>query len=90
MPLRPGSFFNALFQTGTNEAMCALTLLRRSLRGRVLLVNDYYGQLRSGLSRESGISWSLLQDAAQVCSGQGVPPGRREDWKHLYQQAGCR
>lgn len=88
--LHAGSFFNALFGTGTvHEAVRALTELRASFGGFLLLVNDYYGGLGSDRYPQGGPSWSLLQDVAQVCSGQGVPPGHLMAWEELYQRAGC-
>ena len=83
-----GSFFNAMFGDGTARAVQALRTLRVLLPGRILVVRDYYGRLRSGQAVTS-LGWTLLQDLAQVCSGQGVPPHDRASWQSLYKLAGC-
>ena len=43
-----GSYFNAMFGDGTTGVVQALRTLRGLLPGRVLVVSDYYGRLRSG------------------------------------------
>jgi SAM-dependent methyltransferase len=82
------SFFNAMFGDGTVRAVDTLRMLRILLPGRILVVRDYYGRLRSG-EPVSCSGWTLVQDLAQVCSGQGVPPCDRASWQSLYDSAGC-
>ena len=84
------SFFNALFANGHERAVEVLTLLGRRVGRRLLFVDDYYGQLGATFDADSGVTWSVMQDLVQVCSGQGVPPREREDWEAIYGRAGCR
>jgi SAM-dependent methyltransferase len=83
------SYFNALFHNGGSDAIGALVGLREVLPGRILVIGDYYGRLGSG-KPVSHLGWTLLQDLAQACSGQGVPPSERAGWEALYRRAGCR
>jgi SAM-dependent methyltransferase len=83
-----GSFFNAMFGDGTAHVVQALKTLRVLLPGRILVISDYYGRLRSGQAA-TNLGWTLLQDLAQVCSGQGVPPHDRASWHSRYKLAGC-
>lgn len=83
------SYFNALFHNGGSEAIGALVGLREVLPGRILVIGDYYGRLGSG-KPVNDLGWTLLQDLAQACSGQGVPPSERAGWEALYRKAGCR
>jgi SAM-dependent methyltransferase len=84
-----GSYFNALFHDGGSAAIGALVRLREVLPGRILVISDYYGRLGSGKTVDY-LGWTLLQDLAQACSGQGVPPSGRAGWEALYRKAGCR
>jgi len=84
-----GSYFNALFHDGGSDAIGALVGLREVLPGRILVISDYYGRLGSG-KPVNYLGWTLLQDLAQACSGQGVPPSGRAGWEALYRKAGCR
>ena len=82
------SYFNALFGTGTRRAVDALIRLSELLPGRVLVNHDYYGRLSRGADGAFP-EWTLLQDVAQTCSGQGVPPSDRDTWESLYVEARC-
>ncbi len=84
------SFFNALFANGHRRAVDILTLLSDRLGRRLLFIDDYYGQLGVDFDAHVGLTWSMMQDLVQVCSGQGVPPRERVDWEAVYQRAGCR
>ena len=82
------SYFNALFGAGTRRAVDALVGLSEFLPGRVLVNHDYYGRLSRGADGAFP-EWTLLQDVAQTCSGQGVPPSDRDTWESLYLEARC-
>jgi len=79
---------NEMFADGNVSFVAWLRRTRKLLQGHLLLISDYYGCLgREGarLHRET-----LLQDYAQVISGQGVPPASAREWRRIYGQAGCR
>jgi SAM-dependent methyltransferase len=75
------SFLNEFFARGESGAIRALQRLRRLFPGRRAWFVDYYG------GRSSPVN--MLQDVAQVVSGQGVPPKTRAAWSRIYRAAGC-
>lgn len=83
------SFLNEFFGSG-RDPVAVLKRLRQLLPGRPLFVVDYYGEL--GHRRTSSLQHpvTLLQDVAQVASGQGVPPPDMQAWRRIYRRAGCR
>jgi len=79
---------NELFADGHARAVAWLRGLRRVLPGRPLLLVDYYGRL--GGKRRRADPQTLLHDYAQLISGQGVPPADADEWRSIYERAGCR
>lgn len=79
---------NEMFRSGTRTATTWLRGIRRTLPGRPLLINDYYGRLGSG--RTSQDRHTLLHDYVQVISGQGIPPSTLREWREIYDEAGYR
>jgi hypothetical protein len=84
-----GSILNEFFADGSSEVIRILRQLRRQFPGRLLFVQDYYGMLgrQSLITRK--FQHALLQDIAQLVSGQGVPPADVEDWAAIYADAEC-
>jgi SAM-dependent methyltransferase len=79
---------NEMFRSGGGAAVAWLRGIRRTLPGRPVIVNDYYGRL--GTSAPSASRHTLLHDYAQLISGQGIPPPRLRDWRTIYTEAGYR
>jgi SAM-dependent methyltransferase len=79
--LHAASFLNEFFGQGTARVINVLRDLGRFFPGRRAWFVDYYGQ-RCALV-------NVLQDVAQVVSGQGVPPSSRAEWSQIYHAAGC-
>jgi SAM-dependent methyltransferase len=79
---------NELFGGGPEGFAAWLSAARARLPGRLLIVSDYYGRLGHADGRVP--RETLLQDFAQVISGQGVPPGDALAWQAIYRRAGCR
>jgi len=83
------SLLNEFFADGGRGATEVLTALRRLLPGRLLFVEDYYGHLTHGRGPDPAHQHTMLQDLAQVVSGQGVPPPDLASWARIYAAAGC-
>lgn len=81
------SLLNELFAAGPGEATRLVAMLSRLFPGRLFFVSDYYGKL--GLRGDLGGAYgqTLLQDVAQVLSGQGVPPPDLAGWAQVYLDA---
>ena len=79
---------NEMFQSGSKMATAWLRGIRRTLPGRPVLINDYYGRL--GARTRKGDRHTLLHDYAQLISGQGVPPFSFQHWHVIYGDAGYR
>ena len=79
---------NEMFRSGVKPAIAWLHRIRKTLPGRPVLVNDYYGRL--GTSALGRHRQTLLHDYAQLISGQGIPPPRLRDWHAIYSAAGYR
>lgn len=84
------NFLNEFFGQGAARVVQWLKELRRIFPARPLLILDYYGSLgqkkRKKTEKERE---TLLHDFAQLISGQGVPPGKVNQWDLLYREAGC-
>ncbi len=83
------SFLNALFGNGNGEAVAVLRELGNLLPGRTAWFIDYYGELGKSSRPLEECRLALLQDVAQIASGQGVPPADAKDWMRIYAAAGC-
>jgi hypothetical protein len=83
------SFLNALFGSGSGEAVAVLRQLGKLLPGRAAWFIDYYGDLGKSRRPLKECRLALLQDVAQIASGQGVPPSGAKDWMRIYDDAGC-
>jgi len=83
------SFLNAFFRSGTDEAAAVLREMGRLLPDRAAWFIDYYGELGKSWRPLRECQLALLQDVAQIASGQGVPPADAEDWVRIYDDAGC-
>jgi len=79
--LHGASFLNEFFARGKAGAIAALRDLGRLFPGRRAWFLDYYGG-RSSLV-------NMLQDVAQVVSGQGVPLATQAAWTQVYRAAEC-
>jgi SAM-dependent methyltransferase len=79
---------NELFRSGVDAAIAWLRGIRKTLPGRPVLINDYYGRL--GTSTQGRHRQTLLHDYAQLISGQGIPPPRLQDWRAIYADGGYR
>ncbi|HEY6340023.1 MAG TPA: class I SAM-dependent methyltransferase [Bryobacteraceae bacterium] len=79
--LHGGSFLNAFFARGEAGVIAVLKDLAGLFPGRSAWFVDYYG------GRSSAVN--MLQDVAQVVSGQGVPAATRTAWSRIYRAAGC-
>jgi SAM-dependent methyltransferase len=90
--LHGNSFLNEFFGSGELEAVKMLRALVRSFPGRKAWFVDYYSSIRQrkGNRRAADFPLALLQDLAQIVSGQGVPPANATSWRRLYQQTGVR
>ena len=85
------SFFNACFGAGPDGATGAVATLGRLLPGRLLVVDDYYGELgRRPATPRADHRAAVVQDLVQVWSGQGVPPGDLDGWAAVYAAGGAR
>jgi len=89
-----GSIINEFFYESSSEALNFLKNINSLFPHCTLFVSDYYGYLgnqkgehNSNLNSETH-THTILHDVAQCISGQGVPPGSREDWVKLYKTAG--
>ena len=89
--LHGGSFLNEFFGQGDRQVVKVLRTLSRSFPGRTAWFADYYSSIgqKKG-NRKASFPLALLQDLAQVVSGQGVPPSDLTSWRRIYRQAGCR
>jgi hypothetical protein len=86
--IHTASLFNALVRP-KKRAVRVLRALRRAYSGRILVNVDYLGVLTHQRGAARAQRGAVLQDLAQVLSGQGIPPGAHEDWAHLYREADC-
>jgi SAM-dependent methyltransferase len=83
------SILNEFF---ADDGACATKILRQLRRWfprRLFFVEDYYGCLTRDAQSVEGRNHTLLQDLAQVLSGQGVPPADLAGWQGVYESAGC-
>lgn len=79
---------NEMFRPDATVAAAWLRGIRRTLPGRPVVVNDYYGRL--GTSSRGEHRHTLLHDYAQLISGQGIPPSTLREWRAIYADAGYR
>jgi SAM-dependent methyltransferase len=84
------SLLNAFSGRGANSPGALLRRLRSAFPGRIAFFVDYYGELGWSPTSTRPYRLSRIQDIAQLASGQGVPPTRRQQWRALYRAAGCR
>jgi SAM-dependent methyltransferase len=84
------SFFNACFGVGPRHAAEEVRALSRLFAGRLLFVDDYYGELGRQAASSATPRWAVLQDIVQSWSGQGIPPGTRDEWAEVYAFGGAR
>jgi SAM-dependent methyltransferase len=82
------SVFNEFFRAGEDRCVQMLRRLRTMFTGKLLFVVDYYGKLGHAAVIPPGYRYTLLQDIAQVLTGQGVPPSDAIGWTKLYKAAG--
>jgi hypothetical protein len=87
--LHGSSILNEFFGAGHDEAIGFLNGLRLLYPGRLLFAVDYYGKLGTRGPRSRGFGHTLVQDLAQVMSGQGVPPSGLDEWSAIYDAAEC-
>jgi len=89
--LHGSSFLNEFFGSGEIEAVKMLRALGQAFPGCKAWFVDYYSSIsqRKG-KRKADFPLALLQDLAQIVSGQGVPPANATSWRRLYKQTGCR
>lgn len=80
------SLLNAFFRTGGAEAAGVLADIRERFAGKLLFIEDYYGQL--GTATDGRATHTMLQDLAQLASGQGVPLPDLAGWLAVYRQGG--
>jgi hypothetical protein len=83
------SLLNEFCRGDGEEGVRVLRMLRDLFPGRPLFVVDYLAELReedrSGQLHMAGV----LQDIAQILSGQGIPPSTHSAWANVYARAGC-
>jgi SAM-dependent methyltransferase len=82
------SFLNEFFGDGTPEPVEILKELGRLFPARTAWFVDYYGVLNT--RKRNGPIVNVLQDIAQIVSGQGVPPSTDEAWGDLFRAGNCR
>lgn len=82
------SFFNACFGAGAEGASATVRAVADAFPGRLLFVDDYYGELARPAGSSPCGSWAELQDVVQAWSGQGVPPTDRREWAEVYAAGG--
>ncbi len=83
------SIANEFFADGGTSAVDLLRGLKALFPGRLLFLEDYYGRLSHPVPADDNHRHTLLQDLAQVFSGQGVPPPDLAGWADIYRAAGC-
>jgi SAM-dependent methyltransferase len=84
------SIMNEFFANGTEEAIKFLKYLKNLFPDRLFIIIDYYGQLLKREENSLDITHTILQDIAQVVSGQGVPPSNLGEWLEIYLSAECK
>jgi SAM-dependent methyltransferase len=84
------SFLNEFFTSGDQEIIKVLRRLHRLFPGRKAWFVDYYGRLGHPAKFGDDCQLALLQDLAQVVSGQGVPRPDAKSWRAIYSKAGTR
>jgi hypothetical protein len=84
------SLLNEFFRGGSARAVALVRHFKKLFPGKLLFVVDYYGTLLQPEPISSDRCHALLQDVAQVVSGQGVPPSDLEGWATVYNAADCR
>lgn len=89
--LHGGSFLNEFFGQGERGVVKTLRALSRSFPRRRAWFVDYYSSIgqTKGKREAADFPLALLQDLAQVVSGQGVPPSNATAWRRLYKQTSC-
>jgi SAM-dependent methyltransferase len=83
------NFANELFRDGHALAVEWLRGLHKAFRGRLLMIDDYYGRL-GGKGGRKVARETLLHDYVQLISGQGIPPASAAEWRSIYSKAKCR
>jgi SAM-dependent methyltransferase len=81
-----GSVFNAM--PSEMAATRLVSDIQRLFPGRLLFVSDYYGRLTKVQDLQGDNRLAILQDVAQVISGQTIPPADAEGWNLIYVAAG--
>jgi len=84
------SFLNEFFGDGDLQAIEVLKQLHALFNGRRAWFVDYFGQLGQSNNFNGRNKLTLLQDFAQLISGQGVPPPNTKTWRKIYTKAGCK
>lgn len=86
-----GSFLNEFFGKGEQRIVQLLKRLSQSFLGRRAWFFDYYSTLGHSKRRKEPalLPLAMLQDLAQIVSGQGIPPENAVTWRRLYKKAGC-
>lgn len=84
--LHGASFLNAYFRHGDHTAIEVLKTLAKRFPERSAWFVDYYGRLHSTMNVGKH-RLTLLQDLAQVVSGQGVPPASEKQWRRVFRKA---
>lgn len=77
------------FEPDHIDLVAAIASIRRRYPRRLLVIHDYYPALTSLKGLNSSHKSTLLQDVAQMISGQGLPPASKSDWEIIYQSASC-
>lgn len=87
--IHAGSLLNALFWPDRSRAVRLVTDLSQAFPERLLFVSDYYGRLTYRRRIGRSFRHAMIQDMAQVVSGQGVPPPDLAGWAAVYLEAGA-
>ena len=89
--LHGSSFLNEFFGQGERGVVKMLRSLSRSFPRRRAWFVDYYSSIGQTKRKREAANFplALLQDLAQVVSGQGVPPPNATSWRRIHKRAGC-
>lgn len=81
---------NAFFGDGNGTTIdAALGALRQAFPRRFMVISDYYGTLGQPKPSHAAGQRGLFHDAAQLLSGQGVPPGSADVWASILDRNCC-
>jgi SAM-dependent methyltransferase len=84
------SVANAFFGPAQNAGIDRwFSALRAAFPDRILLLSDYYGELRGPGTASEARPRALLHDVAQLISGQGIPPRDLDTWRGILDRNGC-